>query len=81
MARVDIAANGIVPPHLHPRASEVQLKPGESYVFPKGLIHFVYNYDSVNPALALAGFSSQNPGVQIVSLATSLQSLQSQLRY
>lgn len=92
MARVDIAANGVVPPHLHPRASEVaiclkglllvgfvdtsnrvftqQLKPGESFVFPKGLVHFVYNYDSVNSALVLAGFSSQNPGVQIVSLAT-----------
>lgn len=47
-----------------------QLKPGESFVFPKGLVHFVYNYDSVNSALVLAGFSSQNPGVQIVSLAT-----------
>ncbi|KAL6187125.1 hypothetical protein ACLB2K_043240 [Fragaria x ananassa] len=92
MARVDIAANGLVPPHIHPRASEVttclkglllvgfvdssnrvftqQLKPGESFVFPKSLIHFLYNYDSRAPAVALSGLSSQNPGAQIVSLAT-----------
>ncbi|KAM5566653.1 germin-like protein subfamily 1 member 1 [Rosa sericea] len=92
MARVDIDANGIVPLHTHPRASEVticlkgrllvgfvdtsdrvftqQLNPGESFVFPKGLIHFLYNYDSKAPAVALSGLSSQNPGAQIVSLAS-----------
>ncbi|XP_021652238.2 germin-like protein subfamily 1 member 1 [Hevea brasiliensis] len=92
LARVDIAGNGIVPPHSHPRASEVticlkgsilvgfvdtsnrlytqQLRPGESFVFPKGLIHFLFNVDSLNPALAISGFSSQNPGAQVASLAT-----------
>ncbi|KAF7829413.1 germin-like protein subfamily 1 member 1 [Senna tora] len=92
LARVDIAANGIVPPHAHPRASEVttclrgtllvgfidtsnrvftqNLKPGESFVFPKGMIHFLYNMDSRNPALAISGLNSQNPGAQIASVAT-----------
>lgn len=92
MARIDIAANGIVPPHTHPRASEVticlkgallvgfvdtlgrlftqQLRPGDSFVFPKGLIHFIYNMDSSKPALALSGLSSQNPGLQMTSMAT-----------
>ena len=92
MALITIDGNGLVEPHLHPRASEVlsclkgvllvgfvdtayrlftlQLKPGESFVFPKGLIHFVYNIDSVGRALALSGFNSQNPGRQAASLAT-----------
>lgn len=92
LARVDLVGNGLVPPHSHPRASEVticlqgvllvgfmdtsnrlftqQLKPGESFVFPKGLIHFLYNMDSVDPALAISGLSSQNPGTQVTSLAT-----------
>ncbi|OMO54981.1 Germin [Corchorus olitorius] len=91
MARVDIAPNGLVPPHSHPRASEVticlqgvllvgfvdtsnrqftqQLKPGDSFVFPKGLIHYLYNLDSRKPALAISGLSSQNPGAQIASRA------------
>lgn len=91
MARVSLAANGIVPLHSHPRASEVticlqgsilvgfvnttnylytqNLRPGDSFVFPKGLIHFLYNVDPVNPALAVSGLSSQNPGAQIASLA------------
>ncbi|KAH7856376.1 hypothetical protein Vadar_000705 [Vaccinium darrowii] len=92
MARVDLAANGIVPPHSHPRASEVticlqgsilvgfintsnflytqNLRQGDSFVFPKGLVHFLYNMDPVSPALAVSGLNSQNPGAQMVSLAT-----------
>ncbi|XP_010100533.2 germin-like protein subfamily 1 member 1 [Morus notabilis] len=92
LARIDIAGNGLYPPHSHPRASEVttclkgillvgfvdtsnrlftqQLKPGESFVFPRGLIHFIYNIDSLGPAMTLSGLSSQNPGTQIASLAT-----------
>ncbi|CAL0311935.1 unnamed protein product [Lupinus luteus] len=92
LVRVDIEGNGIVPPHSHPRASEVticlkgqllvgfidtmnrvftqNLKPGESFVFPKGLIHFLFNRDSKRPALALSGLNSQNPGVQLASVAT-----------
>ncbi|XWS34888.1 hypothetical protein CRYUN_Cryun21dG0075700 [Craigia yunnanensis] len=94
MARVDIAANGLVPPHSHPRASEVticlqgvllvgfvdtsnrlftqQLRPGDSFVFPRGLIHYLYNLDSRHPALAVSGLSSQNPGAQIASRAAFL---------
>ncbi|XP_073142159.1 germin-like protein subfamily 1 member 1 [Henckelia pumila] len=92
MARIDIASNGLVPLHSHPRASEVtillegsllvgfvdttnhlytqQLRPGDCFVFPRGLIHFLYNLDFVNPALAVSGLSSQNPGAQISSIAT-----------
>ncbi|CAI9785191.1 unnamed protein product [Fraxinus pennsylvanica] len=92
MARVDIAANGLIPPHSHPRASEVtillkgsllvgfvdttnrlytqQLRAGDCFVFPKGLIHFAYNIDPVKTALAISGLSSQNPGAQISSMAT-----------
>ncbi|KAL1550931.1 Germin-like protein subfamily 1 member 1 [Salvia divinorum] len=91
MARLDIAANGLVPPHSHPRASEVtillegsllvgfvdtsnrlytqRLRPGDSFVFPKGLIHFLYNTGISSPALAVSGLSSQNPGAQVSSLA------------
>lgn len=92
MARIDIAPDGLVPPHAHPRASEVttclkgdilvgfvdtsnkmytqRLRPGESFVFPKGLIHFLYNVDQKSPALAISGLSSENPGTQVASLAT-----------
>ncbi|CAI9300256.1 unnamed protein product [Lactuca saligna] len=92
MARVDIAGNGLVPPHTHPRASEVtilikgsllvgfvdttnrlftqQLREGDSFVFPKGLIHFLYNLDSKASALTISGLSSQNPGAQLASSAT-----------
>ncbi|XP_004504494.1 germin-like protein subfamily 1 member 1 [Cicer arietinum] len=92
LVRIDIERNGIVPPHSHPRASEVttclkglllvgfidtnnrvftqNLNPGESFVFPKGLVHFLYNRDSKEPALAISGLNSQNPGSQIASIAT-----------
>ena len=42
-----------------------QFRNGDSFVFPRGLIHVLYNMDSRNPALAVSGLSSQNPGVQI----------------
>ncbi|KAL4280957.1 hypothetical protein GQ457_03G007600 [Hibiscus cannabinus] len=96
MARVDIAGNGLVPPHSHPRASEVticlqgailvgfvdtsnhlftqRLEPGDSFVFPRGLIHFLYNTDAKKPALAVSGLSSQNPGAQIASRAAFVSS-------
>ncbi|CAI9092806.1 OLC1v1028142C1 [Oldenlandia corymbosa var. corymbosa] len=47
-----------------------QLRPGDSFVFPKGLIHYLYNMDKDEAALALSGFSSQNPGLQISSFAS-----------
>ncbi|WMV28576.1 hypothetical protein MTR67_021961 [Solanum verrucosum] len=46
-----------------------KLRPGDSFVFPKGMIHFLYNTDSKVQALALFGLSSQNPGVQMASPA------------
>ncbi|KAB1207828.1 Germin-like protein subfamily 1 member 1 [Morella rubra] len=92
MARIDIAADGIVPLHSHPRASEVticlkgeltvgfmdtsnrqyteKLRPGDSFVFPKGLVHFIYNRDGKRPAVAVSGFNSQDPGTQLASMAT-----------
>lgn len=92
MVRVDLGPDGLVPPHAHPRASEVtillkgsllvgfvdtsnrlytqQLRPGDTFVFPKGLVHFLSNLDSKAPALAVSGLNSQNPGAQIASLAT-----------
>ncbi|XP_015075894.1 germin-like protein subfamily 1 member 1 [Solanum pennellii] len=45
------------------------LSPGDSFVFPKGMIHFLYNTDSKVQALALSGLSSQNPGLQVASPA------------
>nr|GMD15122.1 germin-like protein subfamily 1 member 1 [Ipomoea batatas] len=47
-----------------------QLRAGDSFVFPKALIHFLFNMDTMKPALALSGLSSQNPGAQLTSLAT-----------
>lgn len=45
-----------------------ELHPGEAFVFPKGMIHFLYNIDTVSSALAVSGLTSQNPGTQILSL-------------
>lgn len=92
MGRVDLGPGGLVPPHTHPRASEVtillkgsllvgfvdtsnhlytqQLRPGDIFVFPKGLVHFLHNLDSKASTLSVSGLSSQNPGAQIASLAT-----------
>lgn len=47
-----------------------KLLPGDSFVFPKGLIHFLSNADQRIPALAVSGFNSQNPGVQLTSVST-----------
>lgn len=49
-----------------------QLRPGDCFVFPKGLIHYLYNMDKDEAAVAISGFSSQNPGVQISSIASFL---------
>ncbi|KAM7268983.1 hypothetical protein ACFE04_024480 [Oxalis oulophora] len=92
MARIDIGPNGLVPPHSHPRASELTiclkgsilvgfvdtankqftqtLRPGEAFVFPKGLTHFLLNVDTKSSALAVSGLNSQSPGAQIGSTAT-----------
>ncbi|KAJ0037458.1 hypothetical protein Pint_23091 [Pistacia integerrima] len=62
MVRGDIASNGLIPPHSHPRASEVTICLTGSV-----LVGFVDT--SSNPALVLSGLNSQNPGTQITSLA------------
>ncbi|KAL9270971.1 Germin-like protein [Drosera capensis] len=96
MARLDVSPDGLVPPHSHPRASEVticlkgellvgfvdttnrlhtqQLRPGESFVFPKGLIHFMYNLSSAHSAVAITGLNSQNPGAQLMAVAAFISS-------
>ncbi|KAL7255336.1 hypothetical protein ACSBR1_009479 [Camellia fascicularis] len=44
------------------------LYPGDVFVFPQGLIHFQFNQGKTN-AVALAGLSSQNPGVITIANA------------
>lgn len=46
-----------------------KIGPGESFVFPKGLIHFMYNEDLKKSAVAVSGLNSQNPGAQLLGLA------------
>ncbi|KAA3490283.1 Germin [Gossypium australe] len=38
------------------------LQAGDMFVFPKGLVHFQYNVDANNPALAVSAFGSGNAG-------------------
>jgi quercetin dioxygenase-like cupin family protein len=90
LARLDYAAGGLVPPHTHPRATEVlylvkgelfvgfvdthdklysaNLKTGDVYVFPRGLVHFQFNFGTT-PSFAIAVLNSQNPGVQTIASA------------
>ncbi|XP_024520702.1 putative germin-like protein 2-1 [Selaginella moellendorffii] len=44
------------------------LYPGDLFVFPRGLIHFQLNVGK-EPAVAMAGFNSQNPGATQVAKA------------
>ncbi|XP_027365206.1 germin-like protein subfamily 1 member 7 isoform X2 [Abrus precatorius] len=55
LARIDFAPKGLNPPHTHPRGTE-------------GLIHFQQNVGYGN-AVAIAGLSSQNPGVITIANA------------
>ncbi|CAN1145376.1 Putative germin-like protein 2-1 [Linum perenne] len=80
LVRVDFAPWGINPPHTHPRSLEVGfvtsnpenrliskiIHKGDVFVFPIGLIHFQRNVGYGN-AVAIAGLSSQNPGVITVA--------------
>ncbi|KAK1408890.1 hypothetical protein QVD17_41020 [Tagetes erecta] len=38
------------------------LQQGDIFVFPKGLVHFQFNCNTTNSALALSAFGSANPG-------------------
>ncbi|XP_071713773.1 germin-like protein 9-3 [Rutidosis leptorrhynchoides] len=46
------------------------LQLGDMFVFPKGLVHFQYNNDTKEPALAVSAFGSANAGTQ--SIPTSV---------
>lgn len=89
-ARIDYAKGGLVPPHVHPRASEIlfvvegtltvgfvdttntlfteTLQRGDLFVFPRGLVHFIYNA-APHTAFTLSSLNSQNPGASLVANA------------
>ncbi|KAH9307432.1 hypothetical protein KI387_035343 [Taxus chinensis] len=91
LARADVAVGGVVPPHTHPRATEIifvlkgtltvgfvdtankffsaQVKKGDVFVFPKGVIHFSQNIGNKTASM-IAAFNSQAPGAPVISLNT-----------
>ncbi|WOK96159.1 germin-like protein 2-1 isoform X1 [Canna indica] len=75
MSRIDFAPRGLNPPHSHPRSRNgnllfaKKLQKGDVFVFPQGLIHFLFNYGE-SSAVAKASFNSQNPG--LVTTANAL---------
>lgn len=42
------------------------LRIGDIFVFPKGLVHFQYNNDTTEPALAISAFGSANADTQLI---------------
>lgn len=42
------------------------LRAGEAFVFPKAMVHFLYNEDAAEPATVLSGLNSQSPGAQLL---------------
>lgn len=46
------------------------MQQGDVFVFPKGLVHFQYNADAKNPAVAISAFGSANAGT--VSMPNTL---------
>ncbi|TKV97894.1 hypothetical protein SEVIR_9G524000v4 [Setaria viridis] len=48
------------------------LRAGEAFVFPRGMVHFMYNVDVAAPAVVLSGLNSQSPGAQLVPLSAFL---------
>uniref|UniRef100_A0A0E0CW44 Germin-like protein n=1 Tax=Oryza meridionalis TaxID=40149 RepID=A0A0E0CW44_9ORYZ len=42
------------------------LRAGEAFVFPRAMVHFLYNMDTAEPAVVLSGLNSQSPGAQLV---------------
>lgn len=46
------------------------LQAGDMFIFPKGLVHYQYNADPNNPAIAISAFGSANAGT--VSLPKTL---------
>ncbi|GFP91641.1 putative germin-like protein 2-1 [Phtheirospermum japonicum] len=67
LARLDLAPHGFVPPHYHPRATEVitvldGTLEGDVFVLPVGLPHYFRNVALTN-TVALAVVNSQNAGI------------------
>jgi hypothetical protein len=60
--------NGFVTSNPENRFFSKVLNKGDVFVFPIGLIHFQFNVGKTN-AIALAGLSSQNPGVITIANA------------
>ncbi|MFS7937826.1 putative germin, rmlC-like cupin domain superfamily, rmlC-like jelly roll [Helianthus anomalus] len=74
-AVLEFPNNTVNAPHMHPRASELFYVLMGSldvtfFVFPKGLVHFQFNSDANNAALALSAFGSASPGT--VSVPNSI---------
>ncbi|KAH7571819.1 hypothetical protein JRO89_XS04G0149100 [Xanthoceras sorbifolium] len=68
LVRIDYApSGGLNPPHTHPRAIEI-LVVLEGTLYVVGLIHFQFNIGKTK-AVAIAGLSSQNPGVITIANA------------
>ncbi|KAL7614699.1 hypothetical protein Lser_V15G08266 [Lactuca serriola] len=44
-----------------------KLVTGDMFVFPKGLVHFQYNSNATEPALAVSAFGSANAGTQSIA--------------
>ncbi|KAK3002270.1 hypothetical protein RJ639_022564, partial [Escallonia herrerae] len=74
---IDYAPWGVVPPHVHPRATEILtvlegvlefLQTGDVFVFPVGLVHYQRNFGHGN-VVSLSTLNSQNPGVITVANA------------
>ncbi|KAH8941627.1 hypothetical protein BDL97_14G052600 [Sphagnum fallax] len=62
MARLDFAQGGLVPPHTHPRATEIL------FVVEGSLLVGFLNVGE-GQAIAIAALNSQNPGVQAQAAA------------
>lgn len=45
------------------------IKAGETFIFPRGLVHFQKNNDLHNPAAVVVAFNSQLPGTQAMAAA------------
>ncbi|KAL5219218.1 hypothetical protein ABZP36_019902 [Zizania latifolia] len=42
------------------------LRAGEAFVFPRAMVHYLYNVDTAAPAVVLSGLNSQSPGAQLL---------------
>ncbi|KAL6867223.1 hypothetical protein ACP4OV_015247 [Aristida adscensionis] len=47
------------------------LRAGEAFVFPRAMVHLLYNVDAAAPAVVLSVLDSQSPGAQLVPFSAS----------